>query len=208
MVYNDKVLYKFDPNATDKPEPIAKLKGIKDEKTLSGIELFDWGIALTGQSDVIGVNSDGTTLYHNTYTEPGGTGRKFAKFGAGMLGVASGVATTSKIVYTVRDKDGNVREQSTNLFNNNTRAAGDVAGGIASVIMAKNSKRFNALKENSQFAYVINKGAEGPELVKVQKSDGKELDKVLLDNNKPIYDVDPATGKIFYVYKNELRIFN
>ena len=205
MVYNDKKLYKFDPNATDKPEAFAKLKSIKDDKNMSDMELFDWGMVLTGQSDVIGVNTDGTTRYQNTYTEPGGGSRKLMKVGAGVLGTASAISQ-AQTVYAVRDKNGNLVEQSSNVFGNNVSAAGRQAGGLAAVL-AKNSKRFNALKQNSQFAYVLNKGMEGAELVKVQKSDGKEVDRISLDNNKPIYDVDPVTAAIFYAYKNELRIF-
>jgi hypothetical protein len=63
------------------------------------------------------------------------------------------------------------------------------------------------LKQNSDYAFLLNKGTNGAELVKVRKQDGKEVDKIDIDNNKPIYEVDPVNGSIYYVYKNELRTF-
>ena len=204
LVYNDKKIYKFNPNATDNPEPIVKLKEIKDDKTMAGIELFDWGICLTGQSEVIGTNFNGETLYHNVYKEPGLAGRRFLKIAAGTLNTADAMANVQIEVYTV-DANGK-RYSSTVEFNDNIKFAGDVMGSAGS-LLAQKAKRFNALKQNSDYAFILNKGAQGAELVKVRKQDGKEVDKIDIDNNKPIYEVDPVNGSIYYVYKNELRTF-
>jgi len=210
LVYNDKKIYKFDPNASDKPEPVAKLKEVKDDKTMSGIELFNWGIALTGQSEVIGVNFDGTTRYHNMYKEPGGTGRKLMNIGKGVaafgLGSADAVSHAQLECYAVNEKGERVPAGNADLFSGKTQTAGAAAGELASVLTQ--SKRFNALKQNADYAFILNKGANGAELVKIKKEDGKEIDKIAIDNNKPMYEVDPVDGTIYYVYKNELKIFN
>jgi hypothetical protein len=209
LVYNDKKIYKFDPNATDKPEPVAKLKEVKDDKTMSGIELFDWGICLTGQSEVIGVNFDGTTRYHNLYKEPGGTGRKLMNVGKGVaafgLGAAQGISHAQVEFYSVNEKGERVLVGSGDLFNKKTQMAGDIAGELGSVLTQ--TKRFNALKQNAEYAFILNKGDNGAELVKVKKEDGKEVDKIAIDNTKPLYEADPVDGTIYYAYKNELRIF-
>ncbi len=209
LVYNDKKIYKFDPNASDKPEPIAKLKEIKDDKTMSGIELFNWGVCLTGQSEVIGVSFDGTTRYHNVYKEPGGAQRKLLNAGKGLaafgLGAAGSVSQAQVQFYTVNEKGERVASGSQDLFDKKTKMAGSAASQLGSIMTQ--SKRFNALKQNSQYAFVLNKGENGTELVKVKKEDGKEVDKIAIDNNKPIYEVDPVNGAIYYVSKGELRIF-
>ncbi|MDR1091733.1 MAG: hypothetical protein LBL79_11705 [Prevotella sp.] len=206
LVYNDKKIYKFDPNASDKPEPVAKLKEIKDDKTMSGIELFDWGISLTGQSEVIGVSFDGTTRYHNTYKEPGATGRKLMGLAGSTLKTAKSVSQSQIIFQSVNERGERVETGRADLFNKNTQTAGAASGEIGAFLAAK-AKRFNALKQNEEFAFVLNKSDNGIELVKVRKEDGKEVDRISLDNNQPVYDVDPVNGAIYYAYKNELRIF-
>ena len=206
LVYNDKKIYRFDPNASDKPEPVAKLKEVKDDKTMAGIELFNWGISLTGQSEVIGVNFDGTTRYHNTYKEPGASGRKLLGVAAAGLGVTKSVSQAEVVFYSVNEKGERIETGKSGLFNKNAQTAG-AAGGEISDFLAAKSKRFNALKQNEDFAFILNKGEKGSELVKVRKEDGKEIDKISLDNNKPIYEVDPLNSVLYYVYKNELRIF-
>lgn len=209
LVYNDKKIYKFDPKASDKPEPVAKLKEVKDDKTMSGIELFNWGIAVTGQSEVIGVNFDGTTRYHNMYKEPGGTGRKLLNVGKGVaafgLGTADAVSHAQVEFYTVNDKGERVSSGTADLFNSKTQTKGAAAGELASVLTQ--TKRFNALKQNADYAFILNQGANGTELVKIKKEDGKEIDKIAIDSNKPMYEVDPVDGTIYYVYKNELKIY-
>lgn len=205
LVYNDKKIYKFDPNAADKPEPIAKLKEIKDDKAMSSIELFDWGISLVGQSDVIGADFNGATLYHNTYKEPGLAGRRFLKVAAVGLSVAKGISET-KIEFTSVNEKGEQVHVGTAEFNKNVKTGGAAAGEIGA-LLSKKSQRFNALKQNSDYAFLLNKGDQGPELVKVRKNDGKEVDKIDIDNNKPLYETDPVNGSIYYAYKNELRIF-
>jgi hypothetical protein len=206
LVYNDKKIYKFDPNASDKPEPIAKLKEIKDDKTMAGIELFDWGVSLTGQSEVIGVSFDGNTRYHNTYKEPGATGSKLMGLAGSTLKTVKSVSQSQIVFQSVNERGEPVETGRADLFNKNTQTAGAVSGELGAFFAAK-SRRFNALKQNEEFAFVLNKSDKGIELVKVRKEDGKEVDRISLDNNQPVYDVDPLNGTIYYAYKNELRIF-
>jgi hypothetical protein len=225
MVYNDKKIYKFDPNAQDKPEPIAKLKEIKEDKTMQDIQLFDWGVCLVGQSDVIGVGFDGQTKYHNTYDEPGGGTRKFLKIAGGTVGAVAGTAgsmysgvANATVTVQYRDASGKLVEQTGDAFDPNTKrrlsekgnALSNVSANINATLMSRVKNRFNALKHNDEYAFVLTKGKgdETTQIVKVKKSDGTEVDKIAIDNNKPLYEIDPVTNTIYYAYKNELRIFS
>ena len=217
LVYNDKRLYKFDPNAEDKPEYFARLKEINDDKTMSGIELFDWGVSLVGESDAVGVSFDGATIYHNSYKEPGGGSRKFLKvsstIGRTALGIRAGLRSSfsnASVTVTTRDADGNI-VSSTSSLGNNKGADRDEAmiSLIDNNVLNKVKQRFMALKQNSEYAFILNKSAAGgAELVKVRKADGHEVDKIELDNNKPMYDIDPVNNILYYVYDNELRVYN
>lgn len=216
LVYNDEKLYKFDPSISDKPEPFAKVN-IKKEKELNSIELFPWGVVLSGPLEVMGVNMDGTVKYHLTYSQPGEGTRRLIKSaaiaGSIGLGIGSGVSAVkgADLTMTYRDADGNMRTvvakgDQANKDQAKTYAAGSAALGI---VAAKFNSRFNAMKQNRDFSYIFAKADSGEKiLVKVSKVDGVEVDKIIFNNNKPIYEVDPATQNIFYVSDKSIQIFN
>jgi outer membrane protein assembly factor BamB len=217
LVYNDEKLYKFNPTIDDKPEPFAKVN-IKREKELSSIEMFPWGVALSGPVEVMGVALDGTIKYHVTYNQPGETGRQFIKGGAmlasfalGATSVATGIQG-SEWTMTTRDANGNettsvVKQKDKAKLNQSAAAA---AGSTAMAMVAeKFGSRFNAMKQNKDFAYIFAKTETGEKmLVKIRKSDGVEVDKLIFKNNHPLYEIDPATQNIFYVLDDSIEIFN
>lgn len=213
LVYNDKKLYKIDPaiDGKDKPEPFAKLKKINDDKSMSSLELFDWGVSLVGQNDVLGVTFDGETKYHNTYKEPGGNKRGWLKAGriVGSVGLSAygmGKAMSSTIpnaMLSGNDLQGSIDNDK------GIQSASAAYGLLNSSALGKYETRFNALKHNDEYAYVINKAQSGgAELVKVRKSDGEEVDRISVEGTRPLYDVDGYNDNLYYVHKNELRIYN
>jgi outer membrane protein assembly factor BamB len=217
LVYNDEKLYKFDPSISDKPEPFAKVN-IKKEKELNSIELFPWGVVLSGPVEVMGVNLDGTVKYHHVYTQPGEGTRRLLKSaaiaGSIGLGIGSGVSAIqgSELTMTYRDSNGNMRstvvreENSSKMKQSRDMAAGSAALGL---VAAKFDKRFNAMKQNRDYSYIFAKADTGEKiLVKVSKADGVEVDKIIFNNNKPLYEIDPATQNIFYVSDKSIQIFN
>ncbi|GHT20489.1 hypothetical protein AGMMS4957_07560 [Bacteroidia bacterium] len=208
LVYNDKKVYKFDAKTTVAPKPLAKLKKVKNEESISDIGLFDWGISLVGEGDVIGIGLDGAVKYQNPYTEPGGGSRKLMKAAAIGLKVAKSVSQ-DEIIFLAKDENGEYIETGrAKLFDKKTQQAGSVAGAIGDALLAKSANRFSAMKANGDYAFVLSKGANGPELVKVKKADGTEVDKIDIDNNKPIYEVDPVNDNVYYAFKNELRTYS
>ncbi|OAZ03501.1 PQQ-binding-like beta-propeller repeat protein [Flavobacterium succinicans] len=217
LVYNDEKLYKFNPTIDDKPEPFAKVN-IKNEKELNSIELFPWGVVLSGPVEVMGVNMDGTVKYHLTYSQPGEGGRRLLKstaiVGSAFMAGASAVSAFkgSELTMETRDENGNrqtttVRERNkTNMAQAEGYAAGAAALGM---VAEKFGSRFNAMKQNRDFSYIFAKTPTGEKmLVKVRKIDGVELDKITFNNNRPQYEIDPATQNIFYVSDNSIQIFN
>lgn len=217
LVYNDEKLYKFDPSISDKPEPFAKVN-IKKEKELNSIELFPWGVVLSGPVELMGVNLDGTIKYHNIYTQPGEGTRRLLKSaaiaGSIGLGVGAGVSAiqASELTMTYRDSNGNVRsavirEEDKSKMNQAKNMA--AASAALDMVAAKFNSRFNAMKQNRDFSYIFAKADSGEKiLVKVSKAEGVEVDKIIFNNTKPVYEIDPATQNIFYVSDNSIQIFN
>ena len=217
LVYNDEKLYKFNPTISDKPEPFAKVN-IKREKELNSIEMFPWGVALSGPVEVMGVALDGSVKYHLTYNQPGETGRQLIKGGAMLASFALGASAAvtgiqgSEWTMTTRDADGNettavVKEKDKEKLNQSAAAA---EGSAAMAMVAqKFGSRFNAMKQNKDFSYIFAKTDDGGKmLVKVRKADGVEVDKLVFKNNHPVYEIDPATQNIFYVLDDSIEIFN
>ncbi|WP_343022903.1 PQQ-binding-like beta-propeller repeat protein [Flavobacterium sp. PL12] len=217
LVYNDEKLYKFDPSISDKPEPFAKVN-VKNEKDLNSIENYPWGVALSGPVEVMGVALDGTIKYHNVYKQPGETGRRLLKgasiAGSFAMGAASAVNgfAGQEIDLVVRDERGHIvgnirKDADQKLLKKSKNQA--VASAAMGIVAAKFNSRFNTMKQNRDYSYIFAKAETGEKvLVKVRKSDGVELDKIIFKNNKPIYEIDPVTENIFYVLDNSIQIFN
>lgn len=211
IIYNDEELYRFNENTTEKPKAYAKLK-LKNEKTISSMEIFDNNVSITGQSEVVGVDASGAVVFHNKYSQPGELGRKFLKAGIAIGNTASAIASTKVEVYSVnKDANGNIISQDKIGeigFSKKTQQLGE-AGYLAGSIGKELIKdRFNALQQTDKFAIIFGKGENKEKLlVRIDKESGKEIDKIIVENNKPIYSYDAVSKGLFYSKKNEVMIF-
>lgn len=212
VIYNDEELYRFNENTTEKPKAYAKLK-LKNEKTISSMEIFENIVSITGQSEVVGVSASGAVVFHNKYSQPGELGRKFLNAGIAIGNAASAIASTKAEVYSVsKDANGNVISEDKVGeigFSKKTQQLGE-AGYLAGSIGKEFVKnRFNALQQTDKFAIIFGKGENKEKLlVRIDKESGKEVDKIIVENNKPIYSYDAVSKGLFYSKKNKVMIFN
>nr|WP_294785894.1 PQQ-binding-like beta-propeller repeat protein [uncultured Flavobacterium sp.] len=219
LVYNDEKLFKFDTKGTDKPNAFAKVN-VKKEKELNSIELFSWGVALSGPTEVMGVSKEGKVLYQRVYTQPGDGGRAWgsALATAGSIGLgissAGNAALGSEWTMTTIDPATGKEAASVVKARNEGRLkrAGNQAAGSAVLggVSKRLNQRFDAMKQNRDFSYIFAKdeATNKKVLVKVKKEDGTEVDKIIFENMRPFYEIDAATQSVYYIYENELRIFN
>ncbi|MBA0884795.1 outer membrane protein assembly factor BamB family protein [Flavobacterium undicola] len=219
LVYNDEKLFKFDTKVTDKPDAFAKVN-VKKEKELNSIELFSWGVALSGPTEVMGVSKEGKVLYQRIYTQPGDGGRAWgsalATAGSIGLGVASAANAIVGSEWTMTTIDPATGKESTSVIKarSESQLRKSANQAVASAALADVSKRFGqryqAMKQNRDYSYIFAKDEATSKkvLVKVKKEDGTELDKIIFENMRPIYEINQATQSIYYIYENELRIFN
>ena len=217
LVYNDEELYKFNPSISDKPEPFAKVN-IKNEKDLNSIQLFPWGVVLSGPLEVMGVSMDGTVKYHKVYKQPGETGRRLMKSAAIVGSIGFGVSAAndriegSEVTMTYRDTNGKVVSSVVRAEDKEKLDRADdkmKAASALNILADRFGSRFNAMKQNKDYSYIFAKSETDEKmLVKVRKSDGEEVDKIIFQNVKPIYEIDPPTQNIFYMIDNSIQIFN
>lgn len=219
LVYNDEELFKFNTKVTDKPDSFAKVN-VKKEKELNAIELFPWGVALSGPTEVLGVSKDGKVLYQKIYTQPGDGGRAWGQAlstaGSIGLGISSSINTfvgsewkmTTIDPVTGKEKVIAYKEKDQGRLN---RAANEAAGAAFLADVSKRfGQRYQAMKQNRDFSYIFarDEATDKKVLVKLKKENGSELDKIIFENIRPIYEIDPATQYIYYIFEKELRIFN
>ncbi|MTG99441.1 MULTISPECIES: PQQ-binding-like beta-propeller repeat protein [Myroides] len=222
VVYNNKRIYTFNNSSKEDPKPKGKVE-VKNDKTIKSIETFDWGICIVGENDVIGLDLEGNELYHNVYKEPGEAERRLMKsagiVGGAFLGAsqsANNAAANATVTMTYRDTNGQLRSETNTLLtdaaqkraNKKADAYGEVADALDKNLTSKVRSRFNAMKQNDEYAFVANRGEKGPELIKVRKKDGQEVAKVLLDSNKPLYEVDPINENLYYASGSTLKIYS
>ncbi|MBA6313619.1 outer membrane protein assembly factor BamB family protein [Cellulophaga baltica] len=209
IIFNDEELYRFNQNTDEKPKPYAKLK-LKSEKLISSMELFPNNVSISGQSEVVGVDNSGAVLFHNKYTQPGEFGRRLLKTTAIVGQVAGSVASAEATATTsYRDSEGNqVTQTTTYSFGKKAQAigkAGFYAGAIGQTFV---QDRYLAMQETDNYTLIFAKGETGEKLlIKVNKETGEEIDKIILENNKPIYDIDYVSDDIYYSKGKEVRIF-
>lgn len=223
IVYNDKDLYKFDPSVSEKPEPYAQVKS-KSDKTMSGIELFDWGVSLTSQNEVIGVNNDGSLKYQRAYKQPGEAERKmmntFKEVGAGaftLRGNIKNAVSESTVSMQYRNENGALVTQRGYLLSDASRqelkesAESDLAtADKINQLGSGFSERFKAMKQTSEYAILFAKDENDDKsiLVKIRKIDGEVLAKIAVSGDRPLYEVDFVTDAIYYVSGSDIQIFD
>ncbi|GAA4274299.1 PQQ-binding-like beta-propeller repeat protein [Aquimarina gracilis] len=211
VIYNDEELYKFNENSTEKPKPYAKLK-LKNEKLITSMELFGDNVSITGQSEVVGVDNSGNVTFHNKYVQPGELGRRLGK-SALMLGrfAAAAATTTVTTSVTYRDANGNTVTQTSGpqaVFGERAKAIGEAGymGGTFSQQFVQD--RYHALQETDKYAIIFAKGDNGERLlIKVNKQTGKEVDKIIVESTKPVYDYDTVSEDLYYSKGNKVMIF-
>ncbi len=211
VVYNDEKLYKFNENSTEKPKPYAKLK-LKNEKLITSMELFPNNVSISGQSEVVGVDNSGAVIFHNKYTQPGELGRRLMKSGM-ILGRFAAAATTTTVTTSVtyRDSNGNTVTQTSDpqaVFGERAKAIGEAGYMAGTFTQQFVQDRYSALQETDKYSIIFAKGDAGERLlIKVDKQTGKEIDKIIVENTKPVYDYDTVSEDLYYSRGQKVMIF-
>ncbi len=210
VIFNDEELYRFNQTSNEKPKPYAKLK-LKNEKLINSLEIFENNVSISGDSEVVGVDASGNVIFHNKYVQPGEAGRRLLKT-ALIAGQVVGSVATAQVTFTstYRDSEGNMisNSNSYDVFGEKAAAigrAGFYAGQFGQQFV---QSRFRAMQETDTYSIIFAKGDNGEKLlIKVDKETGDEIDKIIMENNKPIYDVDYVSDDIYYSKNKEVQIF-
>lgn len=211
IIFNDEELYRFKEDMTQKPKPYAKLK-LKNEKLISSMDLFSNTLSISGQSEVVGVDNSGNVIFHNKYVQPGEFARKLGKNVLGVVKVGAAISTAEATVsVTYRDSEGNSITDTSEpiaVFGEKTKTLGEAGYLTSGISQSLIAQRFNAMQETDEYAIIFAKGENAERLlIRVDKETGEEVDKIIVQNTKPMYDYDAATKSLFYSHQNKVYIF-
>ena len=191
LISADDELFAIDEN-TGEATTLAESK-FEGKEDPTGVEVRDGGILLTSDQNMMFLDWEGTTSWHEYHRAPGKSA-----FGAILAGVtAVATATTAVASY-------NAANQNRNILGNYTSRGqryadfGDGMAAASGASIAEMLKRFKATSatENSQF--ILTKLEDGVGLVKVNKDQGIVEKEIILKDKKPEYQVDEFGGYLYY----------
>ncbi len=169
-------------------ELTGKIK-FKGKESPGTFRLTDKGFLLKSAQNLMMVGFDGSSLYH-TYHKP---------LGGSLLGKIATTAVITAINVTAA-MDASARANAA------AQRSAYGQGSASYSLITKNpylSKRFTATKSTTDYSYVLTKVETGEDkgngIVKVNTLTGATDGSIILNDKKPVYEVDNIESKLFYV---------
>lgn len=165
--------------ASQKTEVLTEKIKLASKGEISSLETFGDMIVIGSEQEVVGIDKKSGKIEFNTYYKAPGAG--IATIAGNVVLAAVAVAGTMNS-YSVNSNAGNSTyyQYTPALLTN---------GGSNTV-------------DNGKFTYISTKfnesSAKGFGVAKVDKSTGDTLDKIVIGDRNPVYDVDEARGVIFF----------
>jgi hypothetical protein len=195
LISADDELFAVDANTGD----VATLANSKFEgkEDPTGVEIRDNGILLTSDQNVMLLDWEGKTNWHEYHRAPGKSA-----FGAILAGISAvATATTAMAAYNAanqnRNKLGNLTDRGERYKN-----LGDGMAAASGASIAEMLKRFKATAATKDAQFILTKLDDGVGLVKVNKDTGELEKEIVLKDKKPEYQIDDFGGILYYKADN------
>lgn len=183
---------------------LAKDVHFEGKEDPTNIKVRNDGIVLTSEQNLTMLNFDGSKKWHVYHKAPGIS--TVGKIFIGALAVAS-TAMMSASAYQA----GANRASLGAYHSETTRMEGyqEGFGDIASASFKALGKRFKATKATENASFVLTKLSDGVGLVKINKDSGEKVNEIVLNDKKPVYEVDDIEGVLYFKSKgNTISAFN
>ncbi|WP_460218077.1 outer membrane protein assembly factor BamB family protein [Psychroserpens sp. MEBiC05023] len=192
LISADEKLYSIDANSgTSELLTEASFEGKEDP---TSVEVRDRGILLTSDQNMMMLDWNGESSWHEYKRAPGKSA-----FGAILAGATALAAATASVSASYeanmyeRNRIGQYTSRGERL---NNLSAGMSAAAGASV--AEMLKRFKATSATQNSQFVLTKLEDGVGLVKLNKDTGVTEKEIILKDKKPEYKVDEFGGYLYY----------
>lgn len=214
LILDGEKYYIINPEkSAEKPKPL-KVKLKDDGDSFNVVDIKPNSYFFSGPFEYFITDISGNIIKQKYFKEPGGFMRQLANVGSGVLAAAAAYQATAGLM----NMDKGIAQSLTGLGEsgkqtfkkgvNQYNSTNALASGAA-LLQAFGGPRYNAFASTPSNAYYFTKGENNDKLlIRVLKDNGDETDKLIFLNNKPVYQIDYITNKVFYLHGNELQIFN
>ena len=191
LISADDELFAIDENTGD-ATTLAK-SDFEGNENPTGVEVRDGGILLTSDQNMMLLDWQGKSAWHEYHRAPGKSA-----FGAILAGVtAVATATTAMAAYNAANQN---RNSLGNYTSRGERYAnfGDGMAAASGASIAEMLKRFKATSATQNSQFMLTKLEDGVGLVKVNKDQGVVEKEIVLKDKKPEYQVNEFGGYLYY----------
>jgi len=161
------------------------------------LEVRNDGLLLSSDQNIMMLNFDGSEKFHEYYKSPGKS--TFAKIAFAAVAVAS-VAMASAAAVRAGANKNNIGQY--NSYGAEMDRQSRMFAAIGSASFNEMSRRFKATAATKDAQFILSKLDDGVGLVKVSKETGKPVKEIVLNDKKPVYEVDEWGGFLYYMATN------
>ncbi|MFK5983640.1 MAG: PQQ-binding-like beta-propeller repeat protein [Flavobacteriaceae bacterium] len=191
LISADEKLYAIDAKTGE--SSVLRESKFSGKETPTGIEMREKGILLTSSQNMMLVDWEIETDWHEYYRAPGKS-----TFGI-ILAATAAIAATAAAASSYANAN-----QHRNTLGGYTSTGEDYNDMGDAMVMAAGAsiqemlKRFKATSATKDARFVLTKFDDGIGLVKINKDTGANEKEIVLKNKKPEYQVDEFGGFLYY----------
>ncbi|WP_339610242.1 PQQ-binding-like beta-propeller repeat protein [uncultured Planktosalinus sp.] len=200
LVATDSELISVDENNGDF-KTLASLK-FQEKEGPTSMEMRNSGVFIGSSQNMFLVNNSGEEIYNSYFKSPGIS--TFGKIALGVVAVASTAMAVQQAAVAGANK--NTLGQYNDYGAQANRNA-EMFSSIGTASFKEMAKRFRASTETRDSQFILTKTDDGIGLVKVNKDTGNVEKEVVLNDKKPVYEVDEIEGILYYQNKDIIEAF-
>ena len=191
LIAADEKLYSIDANSGN--SEILKEASFEGKENPNGVEVRDGGILLTSSQNMMLLDWDAETNWHEYHRAPGKSA-----FGAILAGVTAVASTTMAMSAAARAGANTNSLGQYNQYGAEMDRTATMFAAIGTASFNEMAKRFKATSATQDAQFVLTKLDDGVGLVKLNKDSGTIEKEILLKDKKPEYKVDEFGGYLYY----------
>ena len=195
LISADEDLFSVDA-ATGDVSTLAESK-FDGKESPTDIEVRDGGILLTSDQNMMMLNWEGNSNWHEYHRAPGKSA-----VGAILMGIT---AVASAATATAAYAEANRNRNRLGYYTSRGEAYADLGDGMAMAAgasVAEMLRRFKATSATQNAQFILTKLDDGVGLIKLNKDTGAKEKEIVLKDKKPEYEVDEFGGILYYKADN------
>lgn len=200
LIATDSEIITVDENTGDFSS-LTTLK-FQEKEGPTSMEMRAGGVFVGSSQNMFKIDAQGNEIYNAYFKSPGIS--TFGKIAMGVLAVASTTMAMQQAAVAGANK--NTLGQYNDYGAEANRNA-EMFSAIGTASFNEMAKRFRATTETRDSQFILTKTDNGVGLVKVNKDTGKVEKEVVLNDKKPVYEVDEVEGILYYQKNDAIQAY-